>query len=413
MKFLLLLLILVLGSIHLLRIAIYLIASDIRDIEHFRNHMRRKRNRVSTPLLSVIIPTFNNERTMATMLESVLRNTYPNFEVIVVDSGSTDKTKSIIRKVIRENPKARLKLYQHSSENVAEVLNHAAIKRARGTLIMCLDPSTTLNSKAISKAVAHFQKDRRLSALISNVRPLSIDTKWSRIAREFEFYIGNKFKRSQSLLNVEYNIHGINATFRKLYLKKVGYFDTKDSGDRAELTINLINKMCAEKYRIDYGYDVYTTTPVIPDAKYYLSQRLRHKYGRTETYYKSQKIFTSHSSFSSSLLAWFRLPYAVYGDILLTIEPLFAMFLFVNFMLLIQPQVVFASIILMTFYVTFILMMSNQQDLKYYHKIYLLLFAPFSWFLFYIITMLDYRTIILHLKEMKTPTTDIKPRISA
>lgn len=411
MRFLLFLIILVLSSIHALRIAIYLIANDIRDIEHFRSHMRRRRSRVSQPLLSLVIPTLNNERTIATIIDSALANSYPNFEIIVVDSGSTDKTRSIVRKIIRDNPKARLRLVQRQSSNTSEVLNYAIIRHARGTLIMCLDPSTTLDSKAITKAVAHFQNDRRLSALISNIKPLTIDTKWSRLSRELEFYIGSRFKRSQSLLNIEYNIHGINATFRKSYLRNIGYFSATPNDNHVERTIDVINKLCAQKYRVDYGYDVYTTAPVLPDAKYYLTQRLRHKYGRSETYYKNQKLFIGHSSLATTLLAWFKLPYAVYGDILLTIEPLFAMFLFVNFLLLIQPQIVFVSIILMTFYVSFILMFSNLEGLRFYHKIYLLLFAPFSWFLFYIITMLDYRTIILHLKQMRSSSsTDFKPK---
>lgn len=411
MELLLLLAIIVLSCIHILRIAIYMIAADIRDIEKFRTNFRKRRSTISYPLLSIIVPTNDNQRTIATTLLSVAKNSYPNMEIIVVDYGSQDKTRRIVRQFIADHTNLRIRLLYRPKDNVSQALNWTITKQARGTLIMCLDPFTTLSSDAAYRAVAYFQADHRLSALISNIKPLTLDNRWGKLNRTIEYHFGNKFKRSQSLLNIEYNIQSINATFRKTALKKINYFnETIDNLDHAERTIDVVNRLCAQKCRIDYGYDVYTTSPVIPDAKYYLTNRLRHTYGRAQTYYKNQALFSTHRSFKKTILAWFRLPYAVYGDILLTIEPLFAMFLPLNFLLLVQPQIVLICIALLTCYVTFLLMISNQQDLKYYHKIYLLIFAPFRWMLFYIITMLDYRTIIIHLKNMRTPSSGFKPK---
>ncbi|HTX60823.1 MAG TPA: glycosyltransferase family A protein [Methanobacterium sp.] len=48
------------------------------------------------PLISIITPTFNHEKFIGTCIESVLKQTYPNWEMIIIDDGSTDKTGSII-----------------------------------------------------------------------------------------------------------------------------------------------------------------------------------------------------------------------------------------------------------------------------------------------------------------------------
>jgi len=60
----------------------------------------------STPLVSVCVPSFNNERFIAATLESVLNQTYSNFEILITDDCSTDRTVSIIREF--SDPRIRL-----------------------------------------------------------------------------------------------------------------------------------------------------------------------------------------------------------------------------------------------------------------------------------------------------------------
>ena len=52
----------------------------------------------SEPLVSVSMPAFNTEKYISEAIESVLSQTYTNFELIIVDDGSTDKTRDIINR---------------------------------------------------------------------------------------------------------------------------------------------------------------------------------------------------------------------------------------------------------------------------------------------------------------------------
>lgn len=56
------------------------------------------------PLISVIIPAYNCESTIKIALESILKQTYPNIEIIVVDDKSTDKTKKIVLEIQKGHP---------------------------------------------------------------------------------------------------------------------------------------------------------------------------------------------------------------------------------------------------------------------------------------------------------------------
>ena len=61
---------------------------------------RRYRAMSKDPFISVIIPTFNRARQVHSALGSVLAQTYRNFEVIVVDDGSTDETEKVVASLI-------------------------------------------------------------------------------------------------------------------------------------------------------------------------------------------------------------------------------------------------------------------------------------------------------------------------
>ena len=87
------------------------------------------------PLVSVIIPTYNNAQYIREAIESVLKQTYRNFELIVVDDGSTDKTREALDPYINKN---QIKyIYQNNKKQGAARNN--GIKHAQGELIALLD----------------------------------------------------------------------------------------------------------------------------------------------------------------------------------------------------------------------------------------------------------------------------------
>lgn len=66
-----------------------------------------------TPLVSVVIPTYNSSGTLIRSIESVFKQTYRNFEIIVIDDGSTDDTKTVLAPY--SNDKRIMYLYQDNA----------------------------------------------------------------------------------------------------------------------------------------------------------------------------------------------------------------------------------------------------------------------------------------------------------
>jgi succinoglycan biosynthesis protein ExoO len=92
---------------------------------------------MKSPRLSVIIPCFNASKTIAAAVQSVLNQTYGNFEIIVVDDGSTDNTADLIHTLCLTDARIRaICLGQNRGPSVAR---NAAISRAKGEWIALLD----------------------------------------------------------------------------------------------------------------------------------------------------------------------------------------------------------------------------------------------------------------------------------
>lgn len=97
-------------------------------------------NQTTMPLVSVIIPTFNRAHMLGDAIDSVLQQTYQNFELLVVDDGSTDNTKEFIETY--NDP--RIKYFQIKNGGVSAARN-VGIKNSKGSYISFLDSDDKYN----------------------------------------------------------------------------------------------------------------------------------------------------------------------------------------------------------------------------------------------------------------------------
>lgn len=103
-------------------------------------------------LVSIITPTFNSEKFIAEAILSVQKQTYANWEIIVVDDCSTDKTEEIISHFIKQDPRIKfIKLQKNSGAGVARNL---AVQIAKGRFIAFLDSDDLWKPLKLEKQVA-------------------------------------------------------------------------------------------------------------------------------------------------------------------------------------------------------------------------------------------------------------------
>ena len=117
---------------------------------------RNKAQKVAAtePLVSVVIPAYNAEKFVGNMINDLISQTYHNFEVIVVDDGSTDKTASVVKRVARTDK--RIKLVNQPNQGASAARNYG-IELARGKFVFFFDADDKLDSRILEKMIAAAQ----------------------------------------------------------------------------------------------------------------------------------------------------------------------------------------------------------------------------------------------------------------
>lgn len=102
-------------------------------------------------LVSIILPAFNRERFLDEAIQSVFSQTYPHWELIVVDDGSTDSTAAIARRYADENPGA-VRLISKRNGGVVSARN-AGIQASRGEFVAFIDSDDRWDSSKLALQV--------------------------------------------------------------------------------------------------------------------------------------------------------------------------------------------------------------------------------------------------------------------
>lgn len=115
---------------------------------------KKKREDAMNPLVSVVIPAYNREKTILRALNSVLRQTYSNIEVIVVDDGSTDSTAQVVNNCADE----RIRLICLSSNQGANRARNTGISEAKGEYIAFQDSDDEWLTDKLEKQMEYIYK---------------------------------------------------------------------------------------------------------------------------------------------------------------------------------------------------------------------------------------------------------------
>ncbi len=112
----------------------------------------------NSPLVSIIMPAYNAERHIAVSLESALAQTMDDFELIVVNPGSTDRTSVILEQFAKKDP--RIKLVNLPSRLWAGEARNEGIKLASGRYIAFLDSDDSWLSTKLERQIAFMEEKK-------------------------------------------------------------------------------------------------------------------------------------------------------------------------------------------------------------------------------------------------------------
>ncbi len=134
--------------------------------ETFRIHSPESipKPNVAEPVkISVIIPCYNYGHYLADAVESVICQTWQNFEIIIVNDGSTDNTEQIANDLIRQYPSHKIILINQPNSGQPAISRNNGISGARGQFILCLDADDKIAPTMLSECLLALEKNPEAS----------------------------------------------------------------------------------------------------------------------------------------------------------------------------------------------------------------------------------------------------------
>lgn len=169
-------------------------------------------------LVSVIIPTYNREKTIQKALESVLNQSYHGIEVIVSDDGSTDNTIQIVREMMLKD--SRVQLIGDGKNHGACYARNQGIEIAQGEYIAFQDSDDIWKKNKIERCLKHLE-EKNVDCVFHQV--ISMNVKNQIVAPQYDF---NNCK--DKMLHVLTRGAGNTQTFfAKAYVFKDIHFDER------------------------------------------------------------------------------------------------------------------------------------------------------------------------------------------
>jgi cellulose synthase/poly-beta-1,6-N-acetylglucosamine synthase-like glycosyltransferase/spore germination protein YaaH/peptidoglycan/xylan/chitin deacetylase (PgdA/CDA1 family) len=276
----------------------------------------------SAPLVSIIVPAYNEEVNALSSLQNLLRTDYPNFNIIFVDDGSKDDTYEKVAEVFASHPK--VKVFTKANGGKASALNFG-IARTEAEYVVCIDADTKLKPDAVSQLMKHlvpreewqnntanqdksnretgepFYQTGMVGAVAGNVKvgnEVNLLTKWQAI----EYISSQNFdRRAFASLNAITVVPGAIGAFLKKAIEDAGGFTTDTLAEDCDLTIRVIRA----GYIIENENSALAFTEAPENTRQFVKQRFRWSFGVLQTFWKHKDVLFNTKY---GWLGWLALP---------------------------------------------------------------------------------------------------------
>ena len=195
---------------------------------------KQKKNESYRPLVSILVPAYNEQEVISRTLESLMNLKYENKEIIVIDDGSSDLTGAVASWYKQYG----VKVLRKPNGGKASALNYGLLF-ARGEIVITIDSDSMVERDAIDEAV-RLMEDQNVVAVAGNIRVLNSKSLLTRI-QELEYIMAiNMIRRAFALFGTVMVVPGAFGAFRKKDVVEVGGYDKDTLTEDFDLTIKLL-----------------------------------------------------------------------------------------------------------------------------------------------------------------------------
>ncbi len=255
------------------------------------------------PFVSIIVPVYNEGKIIKQSITSLLNLDYSNYEIIIVNDGSSDDTKQIAESLVGYQDgkynKIKVSLINQPNLGKARALN-AGIYYSKADFILCMDGDSQLSPESLRSAVRHF-KDPKIGAVAGNVKVLN-RKKFFTDLQALEYIEGLNMARSaQSYIKLVNIIPGPIGVFRRKALEQAGYYSSDTFAEDADLTLKLL----ANDWKIYYEPKAISYTEAPVTLQQLLKQRYRWTRGILQSIRKHKKLlFNPTVNLGHTFILW-------------------------------------------------------------------------------------------------------------
>ena len=175
---------------------------------------------ISTPLVSVITPVYNREKYLVKCIESILNQTYENFEFIIIDDNSSDLTVNIIKDYLLRD--SRIKFLENNKNLGATLTFNRGLDIAKGKYIARMDSDDISFPDRFKKQVDIFESWHDLEVLGTGA--VLIDHKENEIGRK---QFPSNFKKISNIIKTGVPVFDPSVMMRSSTLKEINGFDNR------------------------------------------------------------------------------------------------------------------------------------------------------------------------------------------
>jgi cellulose synthase/poly-beta-1,6-N-acetylglucosamine synthase-like glycosyltransferase/spore germination protein YaaH/peptidoglycan/xylan/chitin deacetylase (PgdA/CDA1 family) len=234
------------------------------------------------PLVSIIVPAYNEEINAVRTIKSLLNQDYPRLQVIFVDDGSKDNTYQNVLNAYQYI--SNVFVYTKPNGGKASALNFG-IEKADSEFVVCIDADTQLKTNAVSELMKKFVTPAgaaEVGAVAGNVKvgnEVNMITRWQSI----EYITSQNFdRRAFDLLNCITVVPGAIGAFRKEAIIKAGGFTVDTLAEDCDLTMRLHRN----GYQVRNCNEAISYTEAPETMRQFMRQRFRWSFGVMQCFWK-------------------------------------------------------------------------------------------------------------------------------
>lgn len=255
------------------------------------------------PLVSIIVPAYNEEVNAVNSLTNLLHCDYENFNIIFVDDGSKDSTYDKVTAAFSNHPK--VKVFTKPNGGKASALNFG-IAKTDAAYVVCIDADTKLKPDAVRLLMRHFLetkqgREEKVGAVAGNVKvgnEVNLMTRWQSI----EYITSQNFDRKAfAAINAITVVPGAIGAFRTQVLTEAGGFTTDTLAEDCDLTIRILRL----GYLVENENSAIALTEAPETVKQFLKQRFRWSFGVLQTFWKHREVLFNNNY---KALGWIAFP---------------------------------------------------------------------------------------------------------